>query len=85
MSTQTAFHRCAHPLLRLLLPEKEKAVPATKPDRALRERIELLGAKSTEGKLTAKERDEYDGCVRANKFVATLRRVVRAMKSVAAP
>ena len=84
MSTQTAFHRGVHPLLRLLLPGKEKAVLNAKPDRALRERIEQLAAKSTEGKLTAKERDEYEGYVRANKFVATLRREARAMNSHAA-
>ena len=84
MSTQTAFHRGVHPLLRLLLPGREKAVLAAKPDRALRERIGHLAAKSTEGKLTARERDEYEGYVRANKFVATLRREASAMKSEAA-
>ena len=81
MSTQTAFHRGVYPLLRLLLPGKEKAVLAAKPDRALRERIGQFAAKSTEGKLTAKERDEYEGYVRANKFAAILRREARAMKS----
>jgi hypothetical protein len=81
MSTQTAFHRGVHPLLRLLLPGKEKAVLAVKADRALRDRIEQLAAKSTEGRLTAWERDEYEGYVRANKFVATLRREARTMKS----
>ena len=53
MSTQTAFHRGVHPLLQLLLPGKEEAVLAAQPDRALRERIEQLAAKSTEGELTA--------------------------------
>ena len=76
MSTQTAFHRGVHPLLQLLLPGKEEAVLAAQPDRALRERIEQLAAKSTEGELT--------GYVRANKFVATLRREAQTMKSGAA-
>ena len=84
MSTQTAFHRGVHPLLQLLLPGKEEAVLAVQPDRALRERIEQLAAKSTEGELTAEERDEYEGYVRANKFVATLRREAQTMKSGAA-
>ncbi len=84
MSIQSAFHRGVHPLLRLLLPGKEKAMLAAKPDRALSVRIGQLAAKSTEGKLTAKERDEYEGYVRANKFVAILRREARAMKSDAA-
>ena len=81
MSTQTAFQRGVHPLLRLLLPGKEKAVLAAKPDRALCERIEQLAEKSTEGTLTAEERDEYEGYVRANKFAAILRREARAMKA----
>ncbi|MFN0077555.1 MAG: hypothetical protein ACKVY0_13880 [Prosthecobacter sp.] len=81
MSTQSAFHRGVHPLLELLLPGKEQAVLTVQPDRALHERIEELAAKSTEGDLTADERDEYAGYVQANKFVATLRRQARRMQS----
>ncbi|HBJ86672.1 MAG TPA: hypothetical protein DDZ88_23010 [Verrucomicrobiales bacterium] len=84
MSTQSAFHRGVHPLLQLLLPGKEAAVLAVQPDKALRERIEELAAKSTEGGLTADERDEYEGYVQANKFVATLRRQARQMQASAA-
>ncbi len=81
MSTQTAFHRGVHPLLHLLLSGKEEVVLAAQPDRALQERIEQLAARSTEGELTAEEREEYAGYVRANKFVATLRREAQSMKS----
>lgn len=81
MSIQTAFHRGVHPLLTLLLPGKEEAVLAVKPDQALRERIEELAARSTEGDLTAAERDEYEGYVQANKFVAVLRRQARRMQA----
>lgn len=84
MSIQAAFHRGVHPLFQLLLSGKEEGVLAVQPDRALRERIEQLAAKSTEGELTAEERDEYEGYVRANKFVAVLRRQARRMKSSAA-
>jgi len=84
MSTQSAFHRGVHSLLQLLLPGKEAAVLAVQPDKALRERIEELAAKSTEGGLTADERDEYEGYVQANKFVATLRRQARQMQASAA-
>ncbi|MDP1588324.1 MAG: hypothetical protein Q8M07_11305 [Prosthecobacter sp.] len=84
MSTQSAFHRGVLPLLQLLLPGKEAAVLAVQPDKALRERIEELAAKSTEGCLTADERDEYEGYVQANKFVATLRRQARQMQASAA-
>jgi hypothetical protein len=81
MSTQSAFHRGVHPLLSLLLPGKEAAVLAVQPDQTLRDRIEELAAKSTEDSLTADERDEYEGYVQANKFVATLRRQARKMQS----
>ena len=84
MSTHSAFHRGVHPLLQLLLPGKEEAILAVQPDQALRERIEQLAAKSTEGELTREERDEYAGYARANKFVATLRREAKSMKSNAA-
>ena len=81
MSPQIAFHRGVHTLLQLLLPGKEEAVLAVQPDPALRERIEELAAKSTEGQLTPEEREEYEGYVRANKFVATLRREALASKA----
>ena len=81
MSAQTAFQRGVDPLLRLLLPGKEDAILATEADQTLRERIEELAAKSTEGNLTPEERDEYSGYVRANKFVAVLRREARKSKS----
>jgi hypothetical protein len=50
-------------------------------DQSLRERIEELAAKNTEGNLTPEERDEYAGYVRANKFVAVLRREAKKFKS----
>lgn len=85
MSTQTAFHRGVHPFLRLLLPGKEDVVLAAEPDRALRDRIEVLAEKSTEGLLTEEECAEYEGYVRANKFIATLRREAVASKFAATP
>ena len=85
MSTQSAFQRGVHPLLRLLLPGKEEAVLSIQPDQVLRERVEQLAAKSTEDELTPEEREEYEGYVRANKFVAILRRAARAMQAGIAP
>ena len=58
MSTQSAFQRGVHPLLRLLLLGKEEAVLSIAPDKSLHERIETLAAKSTEGNLTAQEQAE---------------------------
>ena len=43
-------------------------------DRELQARIEELARKSTEGELTEDERAEYVGYVRANKFVAIIKR-----------
>lgn len=81
MSTQSAFHRGVHPLLSLLLSGKEETVLAMQPEPDLRERIEELAGKSTEGTLTADEREEYEGYARANKFVGTLRREARKPRS----
>lgn len=55
------------------------------PDQALRSRIDSLASKCTEGELNDDERAEYEGYVRANKFVAVLRREARLLKETAAP
>jgi hypothetical protein len=56
-------------------------VLAVEADDALRARIEELAAKNTEGDLSPEERDEYLGYVRANKFVAVLRREAKKFQS----
>jgi len=71
-STTTAFDRGVRPLLQLVLLDKADVVLKFRPDPALQTRIEELAAKSTEGELTAPERAEYEGYVRANKFIAIL-------------
>jgi hypothetical protein len=77
----TAFQRGIGPILEQLLPGREEAVLAVEPDPALRERIEELANRNTEGRLTPEEMEEYTGYVRANKFVAVLRREARKFKS----
>jgi len=72
-----AFDRGVRPILRLLLPRKARAIIEFRPDFELRRRIEQLAEKSTEGQLTKKEKAEYEGYVRANKFVAILQRQAR--------
>jgi len=47
---------------------------------SLRELLEELAAKNTEGNLSSEEREEYAGYVRANKFVAVLRREAKKFK-----
>lgn len=81
MSAQAAFQRGVQPLLQLLLPGREDAVLAVQTDQPLRDRIEDLAAKNTDGVLSPEELDEYAGYVRANKFVAVLRREAKKFKS----
>ena len=73
-SESLAFDRGVRPMLEIVLPEKADAVIAFQADPDLQARIEELARKSTEGELTEDERAEYAGYVRANKFVAILKR-----------
>ena len=61
-------------MLEIVLQEKADAVIGFRADPELQARIEELALKSTEGELTEDERGEYAGYVRANKFVAILKR-----------
>ena len=61
-------------MLEIVLPEKADAVIGFRADPELQAHIEELARKSTEGKLTQDERAEYARYVRANKFVAILKR-----------
>ena len=74
-----AFDRGVRPLLQMVLPDKAEEVLSFQADSELQKRIEDLAAKSTEGQLTEEERAEYEGYVRANKFVAILQRQARQM------
>lgn len=69
-----AFDRAIRPLLEIVLPDKADAILQFRPDPHIEVRIEELARKSTEGELTDEERAEYAGYVRANKFVAILKR-----------
>ena len=60
--------------MEIVLPDKRDAVIGFRADPQLQARIEELARKSTEGELTEEERAEYSGFVRANKFVAILKR-----------
>lgn len=74
-----AFERGVRPVMKIVLPEKAKAVLGFRPSVKLKARIEELAAKNTEGKLTVAEKAEYAGYVRANKFVAVLQRQARQL------
>ena len=74
-----AFERGIRPVLQIMLPDKLDAILQFRPSSELQVRIEELAAKSTEGELTDAEKSEYEGYVRANKFVAILQRQARQM------
>jgi hypothetical protein len=73
-SESLAFDRGVRPMLEIVLPGKTDAVIGFQADPDLQARIEELARKSTEGEFTEDERAEYAGYVRANKFVAILKR-----------
>jgi len=75
----TAFDRAVSPLLQALLPDRIGAVLDLRPDPALQSRIEELAEKANEGELSDDELAEYQGYVRANKFVAILQRQARRL------
>ena len=66
-------------MLQLVLPDKLDAILQFRPSAELQARIEELAGKSTEAELTEVEKAEYEGYVRANKFVAILQRQAREM------
>ena len=78
-SEMLALDRGVRPVVEIVLPEKADAVISFRADPELEARIEELARKSTEGQLTEDERAEYAGYVRANKFVAILKRQARSV------
>jgi hypothetical protein len=79
-----AFDRGVRPVAEIVFPEKAQAVLGFRPAPELQARIEELAAKSTEGQLTEAERSEFEGYVRANKFVAILKRLAKEVSRKAA-
>jgi hypothetical protein len=72
-----AFDRATDPLLQFLSREQAEALIGYRSDPELRERIDELASKNTEGELTEDERAEYEGYVKANSFVAMLQAKAR--------
>ncbi len=75
----SAFDRGTDFLLQIFTVQQAESLIAYQGDENLRARIEELAEKSNEGDLTEKERAEYEGYVRANKFVATLQANARKL------
>jgi hypothetical protein len=74
-----AFERGVRPVAQIVFPDKAQAILGFSPAAEIQARIEELAGKSTEGQLTDAERAEYEGYVRANKFIAILQRLARQM------
>jgi len=72
-----AFDRGVRPIAEIVFPDKARAILDFRAAPELVGRIEELAGKSTEGRLTDAERAEYEGYVRANKFIAILQRLAR--------
>lgn len=80
-----AFERGVGPIMKIVLPEKAEAVLRFRPSPSLKARIEELAGKSNEGQLTAAEKAECAGYVRANKFIAILQRQARQLANARRP
>lgn len=74
-----AFDRATDGLLQFFTRQQAEALVQYRGDETLRARIEELAEKNTEGELTEAERAEYEGYVRANKFIATLQAKARKL------
>lgn len=80
LSETSAFDQAVGPVLQIVLPQQVDPLLQYQPDADLAARIEELAEKSTEGELTEEERAEYTGYVRANKFVAVLKRQAERLR-----
>ena len=75
------FERGIDPILRFLTVEPARALVAFRGYDALSQRIEELARRNTEGELSEAERSEFEGYVRANKFIAILQAKARKLLS----
>ena len=76
-----AFDRGTDQVLRILSPEQARQLIDFQGDDQLRQRIDELADKSRAGSLSPAEKAQYEGYVRANKFVATLQAQARKLLS----
>ena len=74
-----AFDRGTDPILQFFTVDQARGIVQYRGDAALQQRIEELARKANEGELTPEERAEYEGYVRANKFMAILQAKARKL------
>ena len=78
-----AFDEGTDPILQFLTAEQARGLIAFRGDAAIQSRIEELAARNTEGLLSEQERAQYEGYVKANKFISILQ--AKARKLVTGP
>jgi hypothetical protein len=74
-----AFDRATDPIMSFFTVDQAEALIAYRGDAEIQEKIEQLAEKCSAGTLTDSERAEYEGYVRANKFIATLQSKARKL------
>lgn len=77
----TAFNRATDPILQFFTVDQARGIVEYRGDSGLYQRIEHLAELANEDELTPDERAEYEGYVRANKFVAILQAKARKLLS----
>ena len=75
----TAFNRGLDPILQFFTEDQAREIVKYRGDAELKQRIDELAELANEGELTPHDRDEYEGYVQANKFVAILQAKVRKL------
>jgi hypothetical protein len=74
-----AFERGTDGVMQFFSAEQARALVAYRGDDAIQARVEDLASRNTEGALTNQERAEYEGYVKANKFIAILQAKARKL------
>jgi hypothetical protein len=75
--SQEAFHRGTAQVFALLTAEQTERLARLQGDPTLNDRVEELAARANEGLLTAAERAEYEGYIKANNLLAVLQAEAR--------
>ncbi len=78
---QFAFNRGTDPIIQMFSPESARKIADYLGDPILSQRIDELASKCGEDALSDSERAEYEGYVRANKFLAILQAKARRFLS----
>jgi hypothetical protein len=78
-SAHAAFERVLAAVGQCLDRQSAEALLRLRADVEMQGRIEELADKSTEGRLTSEERDEYEALIRVGNFVALLQAKARRL------